>query len=372
MFIPLVKPALRIAAFVISCIIYALTIFSAYGGRFNPDLFTLPGTMTLLLPWFSTATLIITILWFCFRRFFAGGLGIVAILISWGPISSVSPLGAPKKPAPGAQTFTLMTYNMIHGWDQEHKNSPSNRTIDYIINTNTDIVCLQEADTVARKGEIPNFTEEQFQKLHELYPYQVGDLKLDMKVLSKYPVVYEKGYSFIEGTYDKKRYTFYRFNINGHKLMIINVHLMSFMLSAKERQVVTDIRSIEGVKESYAELKGGIREKLEKGFQKRKKDVEILRRTIDKLKGPLIICGDFNDVPESYAYRLLKGTDMKDAYIETGFGPLVTYNQHAFWFHLDQILYRGDLKALSVRKGKTKVSDHYPLIAEFEFTNNSK
>lgn len=85
------------------------------------------------------------------------------------------------------------------------------------------------------------------------------------------------------------------------------------------------------------------------------------------MKGPMIICGDFNDVPESYAYRLLKGNDLKDAYVETGFGPMITYNAHAFWFHLDQIFYRGALRPLSVRKGKTKLSDHYPLFAEFEF-----
>ena len=39
-----------------------------------------------------------------------------------------------------------------------------------------------------------------------------------------------------------------------------------------------------------------------------------------------------------------------------------------FYFHIDQILYKGDLKALSVRKGKIKTSDHYPLLSEFEFT----
>lgn len=46
---------------------------------------------------------------------------------------------------------------------------------------------------------------------------------------------------------------------------------------------------------------------------------------------------------------------------------MITYNAHYFWFHLDQIFYRGGLRALSVKKIKTKVSDHYPLMAEFEF-----
>lgn len=262
-----------------------------------------------------------------------------------------------------------MTFNMIHGWDQEGKQSDRNRTVDYIINSGADIVCLQEVIKFAPGGDIPNFTDEQFEQIKKIYPWQVGDPSNDMKVLSKYPIVFENGYNYINGDFDKKRYTFYKLNINGHRLTLINVHLLSFMLTPQERDVVTNIRSVETAKESYRELKGDIREKLSAGFKKRKKDVQILRETIDRIKGPMIICGDFNDVPESYAYRLLKGEDLRDAYVETGFGPMITYNKHAFWFHLDQVFYRGDLKALSVKKGDTKVSDHFPLMTEFEFTD---
>lgn len=100
----------------------------------------------------------------------------------------------------------------------------------------------------------------------------------------------------------------------------------------------------------------------------RRKHTECLREAIDRVKGPLVMCGDFNDVPESFAYRLLRGTDLRDAYVDTSFGPMVTYNRHAFWFHLDQIFYRGDIKPLWVKKGHIRSSDHYPLLAEFEFT----
>lgn len=369
MFLPIIKPALRIAAFVLSIIVYALTILAAYGGRFNTDFFTFPAVLTLGLPYLAMASLIITVIWFCFRHIFAGGLGVLAIIISWGPISSACPLGSSKTASDGAQTFKLMTFNMIHGWDQEGKQSDRNRTVDYIINSGADIVCLQEVIKFAPGGDIPNFTDEQFEQIKKIYPWQVGDPSNDMKVLSKYPIVFENGYNYINGDFDKKRYTFYKLNINGHRLTLINVHLLSFMLTPQERDVVTNIRSVETAKESYRELKGDIREKLSAGFKKRKKDVQILRETINRIKGPMIICGDFNDVPESYAYRLLKGEDLRDAYVETGFGPMITYNKHAFWFHLDQVFYRGDLKALSVKKGDTKVSDHFPLMTEFEFTD---
>lgn len=366
----MLNPLLRLIAFILSCIIYALTIFSAYGGRFDTLFFTFPGIMVLFLPWLALTTLVITVIWLGFRKFIPGALGLLAIIISWGPVSTVSPLGSRKKPEPGAQTFTIMTYNIIHGWDQEKKSSDRNRTIDYIMKIDADVVCLQEVKKLT-VGGMNNFTKAQYNELRKVYPYETGDSKHDMKVLSKYPVTYEKAEDFITGEFDKDRYTFYRLDINGHHLTLVNLHLMSFLLSDKQRNIVTDIHSIETAKESVEEF-SGMHGRFHRYFKKRRNDVSILRAALDKIEGPLIVCGDFNDVPESYAYRLLKGNDLKDAYVETGFGPMVTYNQHAFWFHLDQILYRGPLKALDIHKGKSKVSDHYPVIAEFEFTDSRK
>lgn len=368
MFLPIIKPVFRLAALILSLILYALTILAAYGGRFDTEIFSFPAIMVLGLPYLAIATLIVTIAWFAFGRIFAGGLGVIAIIVSWGPISSVIPLNGSKEATPGAQTFTVMSYNLIHCWDLEGKSKDRNRTVDYIINSNADIVCAQELMSVD-SVEIPLLPKEQIEELHKAYPYWAGDPSLDMKVFSKYPVVYEKGYNYIDGSFNPKRYTFYKVNINGHKLTLITMHLSSFNLSAEDRKVVTEINSVEGAKKSLSKLRGDIREKLVRGFKWRKKDVQILRTTLDRMKGATIICGDFNDVPESYAYRLLKGEDLKDAYVETGFGPMVTYNRHAFWFHLDQMFYRGPLKALSLEKGDIKTSDHYPIIGEFEFTD---
>ena len=61
------------------------------------------------------------------------------------------------------------------------------------------------------------------------------------------------------------------------------------------------------------------------------------------------------------------GKDFEDAYAQTGFGPMITYNKHLFWFHIDQILYRGAIRPLG-EKARLKSSDHYPPpTAEFEF-----
>jgi endonuclease/exonuclease/phosphatase (EEP) superfamily protein YafD len=55
----------------------------------------------------------------------------------------------------------------------------------------------------------------------------------------------------------------------------------------------------------------------------------------------------------------------KDAYRQCGFGPEITYNANKLYFRIDHILYRGDMDAINIRRGKLKSSDHYPLLATF-------
>lgn len=370
MFLPVVKPIVRIVLQILSLILFALTILAAYGGRVDPDIFTLPAILTLILPALAILTVVASIMWFTSGHIFMGALGVVALLCSWSPISTVSPFGSSEKATPGAQTFTVMSWNIKHAQDQELKDpkdpTAGNRTIDYILHSGADIVCVQELDAVNAK-EIHNLTPALKDSLKQVYPYWGSNPVDDQKVFSKYPLKHIPSERYLHDWYDGRRYSFYDVKIGDRHLTLINMHMTSFALDSTQQRVITEMKSVGGAKKSIKEMKGGIYQKLKHAFKVRKKDTEVLLEGLKEIDGPLVICGDMNDVPESYVYRMLRGADLKDAYVETGFGPLVTFNQHMFWFHLDQVFYRGPLKALSVKKGKIKSSDHYPLTAEFEF-----
>ena len=63
--------------------------------------------------------------------------------------------------------------------------------------------------------------------------------------------------------------------------------------------------------------------------------------------------------------------DMKDAYAENAFGPTITYHGNRFYFRIDQVLYKGDMKAVDIERGDIESSDHYPLLTTFVFDGNS-
>lgn len=365
MFLPVVKPIFRIVARIFSFLVFAITVLAAYGGRINPEYLAFPSILVLALPYLAIASMVITAAWLCAGRYITAAIGVLAIVAAWGPISNAVPLHFSSKPDNEARTIKLLTYNILHGIDQEQpEGQTGNRAFEFVMNSGADIVSLQELYRFS-DSEIPNFTQELRDSLFRIYPYQAGSNTSDLKVLSRFPVRLVKEYSPSgNGT---GHFSLYEVDTPSGKLNWINMHLNSYNLTDKERGIMKEIASVKSAKEGVAEMKGPIRRKLSDSFRDRAVEARELALVVEQLEGPVIVSGDFNDVPESYAYRTVRSAGLDDACAETTFGPMITYNRHAFWFHLDQIFYKGNIRPLRVKKHSIRSSDHYPLTAEFEF-----
>ena len=81
----------------------------------------------------------------------------------------------------------------------------------------------------------------------------------------------------------------------------------------------------------------------------------------DASAGGIIVCGDFNDSPISYTHRVV-GEGLNDAFVESGNGFGISYNQNHFYFRIDNILLSKNLKSYRCTVDNTiKSSDHYPI-----------
>ncbi len=362
-----VTPLIRVAGKILSLVLYAATLLAAFGGHFNPHLFTVPAAMTLVLPYLVILSIISIIIWFFLKQWIISVIGILSLAAGWGDISTALPMEFATKPNPGETTFSIISYNILHTQDYRGEAGPENRSIRYLINSNADIICLMEMYSMESGSYELEGHEEIADSLRQIYPYRAGGKSIDLQVLSKYPV--ERIFLHQPGAvYEGLTYAFFRVKIKNRNLTIAVVHLPSFSLSEEERQVITDLTK-NSMKSSMKELNGPIRGKMSFAFSTRAIAAKELTETLENFKGPLIVCGDFNDVPASWTYRTFTDAGFHDAFAETCFGPMITYNAHLMYFHLDQMLYRGDLRALSLKKGKIDSSDHYPLEAEFAFTN---
>jgi endonuclease/exonuclease/phosphatase family metal-dependent hydrolase len=76
----------------------------------------------------------------------------------------------------------------------------------------------------------------------------------------------------------------------------------------------------------------------------------------------VILCGDFNDTPASYAYHLIS-TDLLDAFVENGNGFGRTYAGKFPQFRIDYIMHSKDLKCTKFTRSEETLTDHFPITA---------
>ena len=79
------------------------------------------------------------------------------------------------------------------------------------------------------------------------------------------------------------------------------------------------------VEDSAVTKSMGILKKFRRAYLFRSKQAELVRRELDSSPYPPILCGDFNDLPNSFTYFKIKG-DRTDAFLRRGFGVGSTFD----------------------------------------------
>ncbi|MDE5568745.1 MAG: endonuclease/exonuclease/phosphatase family protein [Muribaculaceae bacterium] len=343
-------------------------IVSGYAGSINPTTHPTAPALAMTFPIWLLAALICLIIT-ALVRWKIAIFGFLGILIALPPILEYSPSHIPRRVAEDADTFTFMSYN-VFGLKSQDGEYPGdvNPTIGYILNQDPDIVCLQELGSLHSDKNL-HLTPAQLDSLHSLYPYVfVGGHA--QAIFSKFPIQpIQTGFKY-SGEAGSADMACFRTEIKGQTITIFNVHLQSFDLLSSDREMFSKLKRLQGSEDEIARMKNHLVNKIREAGPQRVNDTEELIRYIKKFGGPnVIVCGDFNDIPGSYPLRMLSDEHLKEVYPEVGFGPMVTYNAGGFYFRIDHILYRGNLRPVKMNRGSIRSSDHYPITATFEIIN---
>ncbi len=369
----------RIIALIISLLLICGLLLSAYAGLLSPqEWHGYNGVMQMTFPIWIAATLVMLVIDIFIHRT-AALLLFIALLCCWCPLFDFCPVNFSKHTLTEDEklrSFTLLTYNVqnyIVNEGEPHTEG-DNATIDYILDTDADIVCLQEGRYIpGNSTEIPT---KQRERLYSRYPFNFLTAESQM-VFSKYPI--EPLRLEYNGRKGAALVAAYRVNIEGRLITIFNVHLKSIGLTAKDKSFymgltdMTEIRDSVGLtKQKIKDVKSMLMYKLAAANLARTAQVDTLIAGIHSIGGPnVIVCGDFNDVPGCTSLRNLTSiSGLKQVYPEVCCGPTYTFNANRFYFRIDHVLYRGDMKPVDMVRGNIRCSDHYPLLTTFLLENN--
>ena len=100
----------------------------------------------------------------------------------------------------------------------------------------------------------------------------------------------------------------------------------------------------------------------------RKMQINVICDSIAKIDTPIILCGDFNDIPLSYLYNKTSRI-LKDSFLESGFGYMYTYKHLKKLLRIDYVFHSNELRSVKYYSPNLPFSDHNPVVCELEFIN---
>lgn len=346
-------------------LVVLIMLLCLVGTKISPEIFILPSYISLFFPLVVILNICFVIFWMIARKWFFL-ISLVVLFFSATQIADTFPMNFGKtKIISTKKPIKILSYNtMMSGGLEKHTIEKPNHVIQFILDTDADIVCLQEF-AVSPKNEY--LTQADVSKIFSKYPYQhiwykqeQNWAKSGVATFSKFPILSKENIA-IKSRYNVSIYS--DIKINGDTIRLFNNHLESNKLTERDRELPVQL------KESFnTDILSGttlhLSRKLGNAYKKRAMQADTIAQIIDKSPYKVIVCGDFNDHPVSYAYTKIK-SGLKDAYTENGIGFGWTLNLSIYKFRIDFMLYDAKLNSDNFRISKVNYSDHYPIQCDF-------
>jgi len=350
----------------VNFLVVLLLILSYISVYINPSKFSLLAFAGLAYPLFLVLNMLFILLWIFVRAKYAL-LSILVIVLGWNHTGRLVQFNSESELGEGEKSVKILSYN-IQNFVNENTASTKyitdfenqSRITNFIKEQNADIICLQEV-LYDREGH-KNFHNKLAKELncnhsyHRNY-YNNRKAKMDaIAIFTKYPMI-DNGY--IE--YNKKTIGIYSdLIILEDTVRLYNLHLASIHFRREEYDFISDITKQQNQRE-FKDNSLKVISKINSAFIKRGFQSDILFEHISNSPYPILICGDFNDTPISYAYRKLSN-ELKDAFTESGQGFGITYAGENFpAFRIDYIFHDIKYNAINFTRHKISLSDHYPI-----------
>jgi len=153
---------------------------------------------------------------------------------------------------------------------------------------------------------------------------------------------------------------------DGRMLRMFFLHLSSFGLSDQDKAYIEEVKKNNSSLQTDKAKSRTFIWKFNHAYAMRAAEADKAAGIIAQSPYPVVICGDFNDLPASYTYTTIRG-NLKDAFLEKGKGLGRTYNEISPTLRIDHMFYDPSiLKPVGFECNYTPLSDHNPLIVNFE------
>lgn len=328
----------------------------------GPEVLSYMSCFGLVFPIFVVCNALFVVFWLFMRDVWCM-FSLSLFLILWVPVKHTFCFNLSEKTPTDTDCISLLSYNtMTFGRFAPHKKGHPNAILAYIAEKDPDVVCIQEFG-VAKSGD--NLRMSDVKSALKAYPYSHIEYTTDTKrksvgiaTFSKYPIVQKENLG-IDSRFNVA--IFSDVVLGDDTVRVYNCHLESNKLTEDEIQKQSDlIQDFDTHRASV--FAGSIVRKLSAAYRLRATQARQVAESVSGSPYPVLLCGDFNDVPTSYSYNTIKTSrKLTDSFVAGGNGFGFTFQRNPINVRIDYIMHDDYFCTLDCKVGKEKNSDHYPV-----------
>lgn len=348
-----------------------LFLLGSYVIYFDPHNWWFIGLLTMSLPYFMVLLFIFFLVWLLARKFWFL-ISLIAIVLAWNPVRNIIPFNFSSSfnMQKDSGTLRILDWNVEHFDILDHKLHPEvkQKMLDLINQYKPDVACFQEM-VGSEKPKAINYVADiaaQLQFTDYDYCYDPAfnfdaDHHFGIIIFSKYPII--KRQTIKKYPYDYNSiFQYVDILVGADTIRLFNLHLQSLKFTGSNLDYLNNptLNGDSDIIESKTILS-----KLKKGFLRRSVQADNIKIVIDSSTYPVIVCGDFNDIPNSYAYSKI-GDGLQNAFVKQGRGIGRTFTSIAPTLRIDNIFVDKRFTITQFGRRPVKLVDHFPIVADIK------
>jgi endonuclease/exonuclease/phosphatase family metal-dependent hydrolase len=345
----------------------------------HPDKWWLIALLAFIFPLLLILLIAFIIFWlFACPRYIL--LSLVCLLIGWQNIHaffgfSLAGHDFSKK---DSTSIRIMTWN-VRRWDEfstKKTGAAGHRLpmMELVGMQHADILCFQEfyePDDSAKSNirHICNQLGFPYFYFSGDYHNHTGKYETGVVIFSKYPISATSQTRFnTESGQQKESLISADVDIKGQTIRVFTTHLQSVLFKPKDFRSVEIIRNAD---DSMLEASRSLAKKLKMALGLRGYQADTVRKQLDATELPYLICGDFNDVPNSYTYFHIRG-ELQDAFIAKCFGIGRSYIHISPTLRIDYILPSQQFLIVQSMVLTSPFSDHHAMLTDLQLPDRKR